>query len=329
MKRVKAGLPTNFITLPGTLTRTSWEPPEGLPFIEWETFGTGLRLLVNASPWWIGDWLRFGERKYGEKYTHAMEATGKEYSTLAIAKHVAERFEFLRRRKNLSWAHHRDVAPLDPSDADKWLDRAERENWGHKELRAAIAQERIAEVSQRLIDQPTGRYLCLVIDPPWPMEKISREVRPRQFGFDYPTMDEAELADFPVPELAEADCHLYCWVTQKFLPMGLRLVAHWGFEYQCLLTWVKNVGFTPFSWMYSTEHVIFARKGSLDLLARGRRLDFRADVREHSRKPEEFYELVRAVSPGPRLDIFSRGLHEGFEQYGKEKDMFTAQQGVG
>jgi N6-adenosine-specific RNA methylase IME4 len=95
--------------------------------------------------------------------------------------------------------------------------------------------------------------------------------------------------------------------------MALRLVEAWGCHYQCLLTWVKHVGFTPFSWMYSTEHVVFARKGNLELLVKGRRLDFYAKGREHSRKPDEFYELVRAVSPGPRLDMFSRGPHDGFD----------------
>jgi hypothetical protein len=65
-------------------------------------------------------------------------------------------------------------------------------------------------------------------------------------------------------------------------------------------------------------------RGHLDLLQLGRRLDFAAPRREHSRKPEEFYALVREVSPGPRLDVFSREPHEGFEQYGNEQDKFES-----
>jgi N6-adenosine-specific RNA methylase IME4 len=107
------------------------------------------------------------------------------------------------------------------------------------------------------------------------------------------------------------------------LPAALRLTEAWGFTYECVLTWVKNVGFTPYSWMYSTEHVIFARKGSLPLTVRGRRLDFAAKRREHSRKPNEFYALVRDVSPGPRLDLFSREPHDGFDQWGNETGKFT------
>jgi N6-adenosine-specific RNA methylase IME4 len=89
-----------------------------------------------------------------------------------------------------------------------------------------------------------------------------------------------------------------------------------------VLTWVKNVGFTPFSWMYSTEMCLFGRIGNLPLLANGKRLDFNAKVREHSRKPEEFYELVKTVSPGPRLDMFAREAHDGYESWGNETSKF-------
>jgi N6-adenosine-specific RNA methylase IME4 len=193
-----------------------------------------------------------------------------------------------------------------------------------REIKREQQRERIAQLKENGVSLPTGQYSCLVVDPPWPMQKIERDVRPNQFEFDYPTMSEDELRAFPLPDLAADDCHLYLWTTQKYLPMALRLAEHWGFKYQCLMTWVKNVGFTPFSWMYSTEHVLFCTRGSLPLLALGRRLDFSAKVREHSRKPDEFYDLVREVSPGPRMDVFSREMREGFEQYGNEVDKYVS-----
>jgi len=168
---------------------------------------------------------------------------------------------------------------------------------------------------------PTGRFLTLVVDPPWPMQKIERHVRPNQVRpLDYPPMSADELRAFEVP--AAPNAHLYLWTTHKFLPLALELVGTWGFDYQCVLTWVKNVGFTPFSWMYSTELCLFARRGSLDLLVKGRRLDVHAKVREHSRKPDEFYDLVRDVSPGPRIDMFSREPRDGFDQWGNETTRF-------
>lgn len=200
-----------------------------------------------------------------------------------------------------------------------------------KTVQEAISEDRRMQVKERLetlktegVVLPTGKYSCLVIDPPWPMQKIERDVRPNQVEFEYPTMSEDELKAFPVPDFSANDAHLYLWTTQKYVPMALRLAEAWGFKYQCLMTWVKNVGFTPFSWMYSTEHVLFCTKGSLPLLALGKRLDFSAKVREHSRKPDEFYNLVREVSPGPRLDVFSREKREGFDQYGNEVEKYVS-----
>lgn len=191
----------------------------------------------------------------------------------------------------------------------------QREN---RAMRAAIA-------SQDAPPLPEGKFHCLVVDPPWEMEKIEREERDSQVGFDYPTMSEAELLALPIPSLAAADCHLYLWTTHKHLTLALELTAAWGFRYECLMTWVKNVGFTPYSWMRSTEHVIFARRGKLDLLKLGRRLDFSAKVREHSRKPAVFYRLASEASPAPRLDMFSREAHAGFEAWGKEEGKFACE----
>jgi N6-adenosine-specific RNA methylase IME4/transcriptional regulator with XRE-family HTH domain len=192
-----------------------------------------------------------------------------------------------------------------------------------REIRRLQVQERNEQLREKGAELPTGKYACLVVDPPWPMKKIEREVRPNQVEFDYPTMNEEQLRDFELPSLAGDDCHLYLWTTQKYLPMALRLAEHWGFKYQCLMTWVKNVGPTPFSWMYTTEHVLFCSKGNLPLLAIGRRLDFVAKGREHSRKPDVFYNLVKDVSPEPRIDVFSRERRDGFEQYGYEVEKYV------
>jgi N6-adenosine-specific RNA methylase IME4 len=170
---------------------------------------------------------------------------------------------------------------------------------------------------------PDGKYRTIVIDPPWPMAKIQREVRPKQIDMDYPVMTIEDIKALPIPKLAFEDgCHIYLWATHKQLPTAFDLFTIWGVNYECLLTWVKNVGITPFSWMYSTEHCLFGRIGNLPLLKLGKRLDFTANVREHSRKPDEFYNLVAEVSPEPRIDFFSREKREGFDQYGNETDKF-------
>lgn len=177
---------------------------------------------------------------------------------------------------------------------------------------------------------PEGKYKTIIIDPPWSIEKILREVRPNQFDIDYPTMTIDEIMALPVGGLADENgCHIYLWTTHKYLPDAFDILDVWRAKYQCLLTWVKNVGMTPFSWMYSTEHCLFARIGNLDLLKMGKRLDFSGKVREHSRKPNEFYNLVKEVSPEPRIDMFGREKHEGFQVWGDEPDKFKPNVSVG
>jgi N6-adenosine-specific RNA methylase IME4 len=74
--------------------------------------------------------------------------------------------------------------------------------------------------------------------------------------------------------------------------------------------------------MRTTEFALFCRRGSLDLMKLGKRLDFEAKRREHSRKPDEFYDLIAEVSPAPRIDIFSREDRDGFDSWGNEVGRF-------
>jgi len=193
---------------------------------------------------------------------------------------------------------------------------------GLKTLIQEVKRQSVQPVDQANVPFPDGKYRCLVVDPPWPMEKLSRDVRPKQGPvLVYPTMELDAIAALPVPALAFEDgCHVYLWVTHHFLRDGLNIFDHWGVEYQCLMTWRKNVGITPFSWMYDTEHVLFGRIGSLKLVQLGLRLSFEADVNGHSVKPDIFYERVALASPGPRLEMFARAAHEGFEPWGNQAE---------
>jgi len=173
---------------------------------------------------------------------------------------------------------------------------------------------------------PDGKYRTIIIDPPYPMTKLLRDVRPNQMlELDYTTMTIDEIKLFPIRKIMADNCHVYLWTTHKYLPTAFDIFKLWGVNYECLLTWVKNVGFTPYSWMYSTEHILFGRAGSLELLKKGERVDFSAKVREHSRKPNEFYDLVRRVSPEPRIDVFAREKHDGFDVWGDEVKKFDLQ----
>lgn len=274
---------------------------------------------VESSQWALGQVAASVDRTYGsgavEKFADEVGAVPRTVWRYAQVWVRYGENRLRRQYSTLAWWHYVTVVGL--GDGDDWLRRAHDEGWSVRQLRAEIKKARPLPGGIETADL----FATIVIDPPWPMDKIDRDVRPKQRAMDYPAMTITELAELDIPALGDA--HLYLWTTHKHLPNALQLVELWGFNYQCLLTWVKNVGFTPFSWMYSTEHVIFARRGSLDLEVKGRRLDFTAKAREHSRKPDEFYQLVREVSPGPRADIFSRETREGFTSLGNEVGKFN------
>lgn len=186
-------------------------------------------------------------------------------------------------------------------------------------LKVARQLQKDVRLENKLLPLPKNKYCTIVIDPPWPIEKIIRDERPDQSIIDYPTMTIENIKLFPIHDIAcEDGCHVYLWTTHKYMPVAFEIFEAWGVKYQCLLTWVKNVGMTPFSFMYSTEHVLFGRIGTLDLLKNGERLDFTAKATGHSRKPDAFYELIKKVSPAPRIDVFNRREIDGFDRYGNE-----------
>jgi N6-adenosine-specific RNA methylase IME4 len=184
----------------------------------------------------------------------------------------------------------------------------------------------VSDIKRRPVVLPVGKYQTIVCDPPWPMQKIEREVRPNQFGFEYPTMSEDELLAYPVvTEAADNAAHLWLWTTQRFLPLALGLVEEWGFDYLCTFVWHKPGGYQAVGLpQYNCEFVVMGRRGGLAFDdTKSFPTCFEAPRREHSRKPDEFYEMVRRVSPGPRLDMFSREAREGFDQHGIELEHFA------
>ncbi len=304
----------------GEFYNTSWQPPTDMTYDEWERVGSTLQTIQGSINWWVGDWLNEGEKRYGETYAQAVEQTGKSEQFLMDCKWVANKYEISDRSEILDWTHHQIVASLPRKERQDLLAWAETNSASIREIR----EEKKRRAAYGDIDTPPlpdGRYRCIVIDPPWPVKKIEREVRPNQSeNLDYPTMSLERISALPIGDLAALDgCHLYLWTTQKYLPDALDIIESWGFSYQCLMTWRKNVGITPFSWMYDTEHVVFARLGNLPLERLGLRLSFDAPVTKHSEKPNVFFdERVILVSPEPRIEMFARKERTGFTVWGNE-----------
>lgn len=121
-----------------TRTETALMLPAGLSFDAWQDIGRDLQRANRAILWWVGDWCNYGEHQYGEVYSQALEATPYAIQSLMNAASVARRFTISRRRENLGFALHAEVAYLDPESADALLDKAEELGWGQKALRAAV-----------------------------------------------------------------------------------------------------------------------------------------------------------------------------------------------
>jgi N6-adenosine-specific RNA methylase IME4 len=174
------------------------------------------------------------------------------------------------------------------------------------------------KLKEREILPTVENYDVIVIDPPWQMEKIEREVAPLQVGFDYPTMTMEEIKAFKLP--AAENCHVFLWITHKHLPQGFDILQSWGAKYVCTFVWHKNGGFQPFGLpQYNCEFVLYARIGTpkfADL--KNFMTCFNANRTGHSAKPEEFYAVVKRVTVGKRIDIFNRRQIDGFDTWGNQ-----------
>lgn len=120
--------------------------PARLSFEKWTQVGQALQAMRRSGLWWLGDWLAYGETKYGEKYAQAIDISGLDRETLRAAQWVSSRFPQLeRRRPTLSWSHHKEVTALLPREADKLLQVAESEGWPVMRLRAEVTRRKAAK----------------------------------------------------------------------------------------------------------------------------------------------------------------------------------------
>ncbi len=172
----------------------------------------------------------------------------------------------------------------------------------------------------------------ILADPPWQFQNRTGKVAPEHRRLSrYGTLRLQEINDIPVADAA-ADCaHLYLWVPNALLQEGLSVMETWGFKYKTNLVWHKvrkdgepdgrGVGFY---FRNTTELLLFGVKGSLRTLDPGRRQVniIKTRKREHSRKPDEQYDIIQSCSPGPYLEMFARGTRKGWSSWGNQADTY-------
>lgn len=181
------------------------------------------------------------------------------------------------------------------------------------------------DLRQRLAGQ---KFYTILADPPWQFENRTGKMAPEHKRLArYPTMTLDDVCGLPVQNFAQDTAHLYLWVPNALLPEGLKVMQSWGFKYKSNIIWSKirkdggpdrrGVGFY---FRNVTEVLLFGVRGkNARTLAPGRSQEniISSRKREHSRKPDEQYDLIERCSPAPRLELFARGPREGWTEIGR------------
>ena len=191
------------------------------------------------------------------------------------------------------------------------IKQAERE----KEL-----EKQIEHIEKGNIEKPDGLYDVIAMDPPWNYG-TRYDSSGRRVANPYPELSQEELLDVDIP--AKDDCVLFLWTTHKFIWDAKALLDKWGFEYRSMLVWDKEkIGMGDLIRM-QCEFCLIGIKGKpvfrdnhsiRDIIHEPRR--------EHSRKPEQFYQLVNDLCVGKKLDYFSREKRRGWDCYGNDTEKF-------
>ena len=195
---------------------------------------------------------------------------------------------------------------------------------------AEFEKTSIDETINNFIKYTQGKkYKTIYADPPWQFQNRTGKVAPEHKRLNrYPTMKLEDIMKLPVGDVADEKSHLYLWVPNALLPEGLQVMEAWGFEYKTNLIWEKTrkdgepdgrgVGFY---FRNVTEILLFGIKGE-----KNRTLDpgrsqvnlIRAMKKEHSRKPEEFIDLIEKCSNAPYLEVFARGNRDSWDMWGHQ-----------
>lgn len=186
-------------------------------------------------------------------------------------------------------------------------------------IRKTRLEEQVAAIEG--MPTPTGKHHVIVADPPWAYEKRAEDATHRG-ACPYPTMAIDEICAMPVADLALDDCVLWLWTTNAFMEEAYQVAQAWGFEVKTILTWAKDrmgVG----DWLRGqTEHCLMAVKGRPVVRLTNQTTLLHGPMREHSRKPDEFYRMVEALCPGSKCELFSREQREGWANFGAEVGLF-------
>lgn len=160
------------------------------------------------------------------------------------------------------------------------------------------------------------KYKTIMLDPPWDINQKGKLGAINHYNLM--TLDQ--IRNLPIPELAADDAHLWLWVPNGLVPEAIQLIKDWGFTYRNSFYWIKpRLGLGVYL-RNASETVLFATRGKAPVLFKGQPNWLFAPLQDHSHKPEEMYEVIERVSPGPCLELFARRHRHGWDSWGNEID---------
>lgn len=199
-----------------------------------------------------------------------------------------------------------------------------------KEEKKAERDKKIEEVKQKIesenLVQPNKKYHVIAIDPPWAYSEKGGfssddyDATSNRGAVDYPTMTVEQISKIELP--TADDCVIFLWTTHAFLRDSFELLDNWGFNYKATLVWDKVKMGLGRTIRMQVEFCLIGVKGNPIINGSSERDIITEPRREHSRKPEAFYQMAERMCIGNRLDFFSRQNRENWDHYGAESGQF-------
>jgi len=185
------------------------------------------------------------------------------------------------------------------------------------------------------------KFTTILADPPWPYHSPravvgnggrgsagAAEIIQTSVADHYDTMSINDIKALPIKTLSHLNAHLYLWTTNSFMVEAHEVAKAWGFKPKTILTWVKVHKGNPtkasmktgYWYRSASEHIIFAVRGSMKLQGPAVPTAYMYPRLPHSKKPDEFYELIEQQSPGPYLELFARSIRKDWTGVGNAVD---------
>lgn len=212
-----------------------------------------------------------------------------------------------------------------PENQKKIIEKIKKQPQAKKSVIRAKEQlsheEKKEELKNASPPMPDGFFDVIYIDPPWSLEDKGSRIAPDDSTtFKYPTMTISDIIAKQPP--VDENAVMFLWVPATMIREALQLCDAWGFTYKTHAVWDKGkIGMGHY---FRTQHedLFFAIKGNICTSAvLNQSSVLRFERREHSRKPDELYDIIESMYPKRRyLECYARDAptREGWTAWGNE-----------